>query len=32
MVGERNPPLDGSAFGSGGESVFASVPEGVFLK
>jgi hypothetical protein len=29
--GERNPPLDGSAFGSGGESIFANAPEGVFL-
>jgi hypothetical protein len=30
--GERNPPLDGSAFGGGGESFFANAPEGVFLK
>jgi hypothetical protein len=29
--GERNPPLDSSAFGGGGESVFANAPEGVFL-
>jgi len=29
--GERNPPLDGSAFGGGGESIFANAPEGVFL-
>jgi hypothetical protein len=29
--GERNPPLDGSAFGWGGESMFANAPEGVFL-
>lgn len=29
--GERNPPLDGSAFGGGGESVIANAPEGVFL-
>jgi hypothetical protein len=29
--GERNPPLDGSAFGGGGESVFANAPQGVFL-
>jgi hypothetical protein len=28
---ERNPPLDGSAFGGGGESVIANAPEGVFL-
>ena len=28
---ERNPPLDEGAFGSGGESLFADPPEGVFL-
>jgi hypothetical protein len=28
---ERNPPLGEGAFGGGGESLFANLPEGVFL-